>query len=126
MPTSLIAPLVGAAISGGANALFSKGQQNPNDFLSGFQPTGISAGGLTSGMSGGNVTISPSGDRLGAVNNVANAFGNQADLLSSLRAQVTPGYNDLLKSRLDTLNNSKLSAVGNLRDNLQRRRVLGS
>jgi hypothetical protein len=63
---------------------------------------------------------------MGAVNNIAGAFGNQADFLSNLRSKVEPGYNDLLRSRLDTLNNAKLSAVGNLRDNLQRRRVLGS
>ncbi len=126
MPSSLLGPLVSAGISGGANALFGGGQKDPGEYLSNFQPTGISAGGLTSGFGGGNVTMTPSAERLGAISNIAGLFGNQADLLTGLRSKVEPGYNDLLRSRLDTLNNSKLAAVGNLRDNLQRRRVLGS
>jgi hypothetical protein len=39
---------------------------------------------------------------------------------------VAPGVSDLRASRLEEIENARLSAVGNLRDNLARRRVLGS
>ncbi len=127
---SFLAPIAGAALSTGVqfglSELFGGKKGKAQEGLSTFQPTGINAGGLTSGMSGGNITITPSGERLGLVGNIASRFGEQAGLLSRLRESVAPGISALRTSRLQEIDNARNSAISNLRDNMARRRVLGS
>ncbi len=93
-----------------------------------FNPVGASAGGLTTAIpaGGGNITVTPDANRTNAVTGVANTYGGLADQTLGLRNQVTPGYNDLLTSQLGSIDNSARSAVGNLKQNLQSRRILGS
>ena len=43
-----------------------------------------------------------------------------------LRGTLTPGFSDLREARLNQVENARTRAVGNLRDSLARRRVLGS
>lgn len=127
---SFLAPLASTALTAGANFGLSKllgGKKgDAQSGLTSFQPTGINAGGLTSGMSGGNITITPSGERLGLVGNIASRFGEQAGLLSRLRESVAPGISALRTSRLQEIDNARSSAISNLRDNMARRRVQGS
>lgn len=129
MPTSLIAPLVTAGLSLGANALFgpkSSGAAAATAPLTTFQPSGISAGGLTSSTVGNNIGITADPSRTAAVGDLASTFGTQADQIGALRGTVAPGFSDLRAAGLNNLENARQSAIGNLRDNLQRRRVLGS
>lgn len=104
-------------------------------FLSGpkikfSQPTGVNAGGLSTqfdyagGTGGTSVTASP--ERKGLVSDLGNTYGSLADAYGNLASTVAPGYNDLLKARLTQVNNSRDAAIGNLRQNLDSRRVLGS
>lgn len=123
MPTSLIAPVVGAGLSYGLNSLLSSGTKKPAPPP---PPTGINAGGLTSSLSGGNLNISASPERMGMVGNIADSFGRLGGEFGLLRQSVAPGMSDLRNSRLAEIENARTRAVGDLRENLQRRRVLGS
>lgn len=126
MPSALIAPAIGAAINIGASKLMGGKKGEARAPLANFQPTGISGGGLNTGFSDGNITIAPTAERLGLVKNLASQFGAQANELGALRDMVAPGYSALRASRLGEIENARTAAVGNLRENLARRRVLGS
>lgn len=113
-----IAASIGTALVGkAASSIFGGGGSQIKN------PTvNINAGGLKS--KGGTVTSSPFRERM--VGELASTFPKQADFLRGLRASVAPGMSDLRKSRLAGLANDRSRTVGNLRDNLARRRVLGS
>lgn len=125
MPTSVIAAAAPAVISGGLSFLGSKlfGGGKP---AAPPPPTGINAGGLTSTLSGGNIGINASPERLGLVSGVSDAFGRLGSDLGILRQSVAPGISGLRASRLQEIENARQRAIGDLRENLQRRRVLGS
>lgn len=117
----LIGPLVGGLASAGASKLFGGSSKAAS-----FQPQMINAGGLSSTRTGNTIGVTPSADRLGLVSGTASTYLQQADALKGLRASVTPGYSALRSSQLTDIENARQSAMGNLRDNLARRRVLGS
>ena len=129
MPTSLLIAGGTALATSGASALGSKlfgGRNSGSSGLTSFAPAGINAGGLTSSYSGGNLNIGASAERLGLVKGVSDTFSGLADETAGLRSSVAPGVSALRASRLEEVENARRSAVGNLRENLQRRRVLGS
>lgn len=114
--------LAKTAIGLGASKLFGGKKEK------GFTPTGFSGGGLTgafdphTGMF--NVTSSPG--RAGVIGNLSSLFPQQADMVAGLRGKVAPGVGALTQSRLGELDSRARQSIGNLRDNLARRRVLGS
>ena len=129
MPTSLIAPIVGAGISWGANKLFGGGSSSGSSQapLQQFKPSGFNAGGLGASFGqDGNLSITPTAERIGAVRGLQDVFGNLAGELSGQRGLVAPGVSELRKQRLGEIETTRASAIGNLRENLARRRVLGS
>src|SRR3990167_5948989 len=127
---AFLAPLLGGLASGaasfGLSKLFGGGQKNPVTPLQEFRPTGINAGGLRSTFSGGDIGITPSADRLGFIEGLSRTFPEQASELARLRESVSPGISGLRTSRLAEIENARRSSIGNLRENLSRRRVLGS
>lgn len=128
--TFLAGPVAGGLASGlvsyGASKLFGGGDSS-SDSLKKFRPTGINAGGLSSSTDAmGNLVITPSAERLALVKGVSDAFGSQAGELSGLREKVTPGFSDLRAARLAEIENARQAAIGNLRENMARRRVQGS
>src|SRR5262245_32929651 len=117
-----------AAIGIGARAIMnnqsSGSAQAP---IQQFQPSGFQGGGFTTSFNKGTgLTIAPTAERLGLVSNVQGAFGSLADELAGLRPKVAPGVSDLRAARLAEIENARQASIGNLRENLQRRRVLGS
>lgn len=125
MPTSILANTAGSLATAGVGRLLGGG--GGDDKIESFSPTGITAGGLTSGFdSRGNLTISSSGERQQAVQNVANTFGAQADAIERFLPQIGVGTSEARKAAISAINNRRSSAIGNLKDNLARRRVLGS
>lgn len=127
MPTSLIVPAIGAAVSGAANMGISSllgGNKSAPQVA--YTPPGLNAGGLSATFGDNGYNVTASGDRMAAVGNVAQTFGDQASTFAGLRSMVAPGNNALLQARLAEIENARSSAIGNLRENLQRRRVLGS
>lgn len=128
MPTSLIAPVVSAGVSYGLGQLGKSlsGTGDATAPLSSFQPQGFSGGGFGTSFGPGGLTITPTAERLGLVRDIGSQFGAQAGELGGLRSRVAPGFSDLRASRLAEIENARTAAIGNLRDNLARRRVLGS
>lgn len=97
------------------------GQQASN-----VKPININAGGLSTNLNGNNLSVTSSGSRNNLVNNISGQYGDYASLLQGLRNQVTDPINGLQAVRLAQNENARKQAIGNLRDNLARRRVLGS
>lgn len=121
-----VAPsLISAGASFGLSKLFG-GDEDASSSLSNFQVPGIDAGGLKAIPGPGGVQVTSSGERQGLVGSLSRTFPEQAKLLSELRGQVTPGFGRLTTSRLAEIESARARSVGNLRENLQRRRVLGS
>jgi hypothetical protein len=107
------------------NKLFG-GDKDVSEPFKNFRPTDINAGGLTSTFAGNSINVSANPERSAAVGGVASTFGNQANQLGALRQQVVPGFSALRDARLGEIESARLSSIGNLRENLARRRVLGS
>ncbi len=126
MPTSLIAPLVSGAISFGANKLLGPKSGSATAGLTNFTPPGINAGGLSSTYGPGGIGITADANRTAAVSGLSDTFGQQAGEIGGLRATVAPGFSNLRTAALNQIENARSNAIGNLRENLQRRRVLGS
>lgn len=124
--TFLLPAVASAATSFGLSKLFGGKEEKPQAPIQQFKPTGINAGGLSSSIVGDNLRITPSAERLGLVNNLAGGFTGEADALAGLRGRVAPGFSDLRTSRLAQIENARQNAIGNLRENLARRRVQGS
>jgi len=57
---------------------------------------------------------------------ISRAFGEQAGLIGDLRQQVRPGFGRLTETRLRGVRDAGRRTIGDLRENLARRRVLGS
>lgn len=91
-----------------------------------YTPPNFSGGGLSGSFGNNGYSIAPSAARSGAVGNVASTFGQQANALGQLARQWTPGSSNLLKSQMTALQNNRSQALGNLRQNLAQRRILGS
>lgn len=117
--------LASAGASFGLNKLFGGGG-SPTAPLKDFKPSGINAGGLSTSMVGDNLTVSPSAARMGLVGNVSDAFGRLRTDLGMLRSKVAPGISELRSARLAEIDDARRRSIGDLRENLQRRRVLGS
>lgn len=128
MVASAIAAAAPSLISAGASFGLSKlfGGGKSESAAEEFKPVGINAGGIRSQFSGGNINITSSGQRQGLVGGLAATFPEQAGQIGALREQVTPGFGRLTQSRLQQVENARKKSIGNLRENLQRRRVLGS
>ena len=91
-----------------------------------FTPPSFSGGGISASFGGNGYTLDPSAARTAAVGGVAQTFGQQAGALGDLRQQFAPGFSALRQSQLAAFNNNRTQGLGNLRDNLAQRRVLGS
>lgn len=91
-----------------------------------FTPIGASGGGLNTSFGGGKYTTSADATRTAAVGGVTATYDDLARQSAGLGAMVAPGYNDLLSAQLGDINNQAHKAVGDLRTNLQSRRILGS
>lgn len=91
-----------------------------------YSPPGFNAGGLNTSFSNNSYNVTPSGARNDLIGSGVDNFNTFGNITGDLRATVAPGFNDLLNSRLNTLNDARTSAIGNLRENLASRRVLGS
>jgi len=120
---SFLAPLLPAAGMALGGLLGGAGSSAPTV---NYTPPGFSAGGLNATFGNNGYTVSPSAGRSAAVGSVANTFGQQANALGQLASTVTPGFSALRSAQMSTLNNQRTAALGNLRQNLASRRVLGS
>lgn len=93
----------------------------------------ISGGGINSFNRGGRLVVQPTGRRTQLTNRLSSDFNRTARSLRGLRSQVRPGFgnlsravNDVFSARKADLADSRRRVVGDVRDNLARRRLAGS
>jgi len=95
-----------------------------------YVPPTLGAGGINAGFlggrNGGTAYANPTAARSDLVSGLSNTGAEAANTFGNLYSTIAPGFNDLLSARLNTFNDSARSAIGNLRENLSSRRVLGS
>jgi hypothetical protein len=123
---TLAGAALGGLASGGASFGLSKLFGGSSKPFTPPPPTGINAGGLSSTMQGGNIGITASPERMGFVGNISDSFGRLGDELGLLRSKVAPGISELRASRLAEIEDARNRSIGDLRENLQRRRIFGS
>lgn len=118
---SFLLPVAASAGVGLLGSLFSGSKPQVN-----YTPPGFNAGGLSATFGGNGYNVTPSADRSGTVSGLSNTFTQEGNQFGNLASTVQPGFSALRKAQLDQLNNSRTAALGNLQQNLARRRVLGS
>ena len=100
--------------------------------LKNLKPTGFSTSGFTTGYTNqtrkqaGGITVTSNPERRGLINQVSGLFGKQAGEIAGLRPMVAPGFSALRSSRLKQIEDARFRSVGDLRENLSRRRIMGS
>lgn len=115
--------LIGSVLGGGAS---NSGYNNAVNQLRSFTPTNFGSTGLSGATTDGTFNLTRSAGLDSALSGLSGSFGNLASRLNTLAGQVVPGYGDLTNTLVQTNENNRRRAIGNLRENLQRRRVLGS
>jgi hypothetical protein len=104
--------------------LFGGGSDTPQ-----VTPTlpSINAGGLIGKVnSGGRAKVTAQPVRSNLVSGLERSYQNLGNEYGNLRSTVAPGYNDLLNARIVQINDAARKSLGNLRQNLAARRILGS
>jgi hypothetical protein len=96
------------------------------DRLRGFTPASFSAPGLTGRFANNRFSLNRTPAGNAALEDLRRGFTDKAAELRDLRPQVAPGFGRLTKSRVEAIRGAGRRAVGNLREELSRRRVLGS
>lgn len=106
------------------------GGKDPEKPLRDFSPTGFSSAGLTGSFDkrpgGGQYTVTRSAAGNTALRGLQSVLGSKAKEVRGLRSQVTPGFGRLTQARIDALDRGRERTIGNLRQELSKRRVLGS
>jgi len=89
-------------------------------------PVGLRTGGLSADVTKGVVDVTRSPELQGILKNLKDTSLNTAGELGALKSQLRPGFGALTESAVSNLENRRRRAIGNLRENLARRRVAGS
>ena len=122
---SLAGPVLGSVASAGAQRLFGGGGRSAG--LQQLQSSGFSGGGLTGTTSpDGIFSVRQSAPRRRNLRNLANASLDAAGEIGTLREGLAPGFGQVTSARLNAIGDRRRAAIGNLRDNLARRRLAGS
>lgn len=98
-----------------------------------FKPVGFEAGGFDFSFKGSKLIGGATEERRSLLGEASSLFKSQAGDIRSLREKVRPGFSEFRKSlagvkeaRLGRLGAAKTSSLGNLREDLARRRIQGS
>lgn len=111
------------------------GKTRSENVLQRYQPGGFTTAGTSAVYNPGTrtYTVAPTEARRTAVANIVSGFNAQADAIKGLRGQVEPGFGRLTQSikdsaqqRISELRGIGRKTVGNIRENLARRRLAGS
>lgn len=119
---TLVAAVAPAVINFGLSKLAGGGSKDALGGLDKVPLPTIDAGGVRG--KGGVLTTTAA--RKALVGGLAQTFRGKAGRKRDLASLVRPGFSRLREVRLQQIEAGRRSAIGNLRENLQRRRVLGS
>lgn len=82
--------------------------------------------GTLGGMGGKGFDLTQSPEMKSWLENTSGAFGRQAGGLGAMLPMVSPAFGKLSEAALGNIENQRLNTIGDLRENLARRRVGGS
>jgi hypothetical protein len=92
-----------------------------------YQPKGFNAGGISaSSGAGGTIRIKDSAGLKSQIGQLQSTFGQQASDLAALRGTVAPGFSQFRQAGLSDIATQGQASVSNLRDEMAKRRILGS
>lgn len=93
----------------------------------GFRPSNYSGPGHNIGIdANGNVTMTRTGEAQGIMDRLLNGMDTDEGAFSSLLSQIAPGFGRFSRATSERFDQDRDRAVGNLREQLARRRVLGA
>lgn len=111
-----------ASASGGGGGGKRKKQRD----LGGFSTEGGFSAGITGGKKKRNVTITRSSGLSQNLASLQARLGERSAAFRDLRTQVGGAFSDVIRGRVDAIREAGSRTVGNLREELGKRRVLGS
>lgn len=91
-----------------------------------FRPSGFSSPGLSGSFSGNNFSVRRGAEVQGNVDRLVSASDQTISDLRGVRADVRPGFGRLTESRVRGIRTAGARVVGNLREELSKRRIAGS
>ena len=122
---AIAGPVLGGIASAGAAKLLSgSGPKIPN--ISANVPKSVNTPGLNIVSKKGGLTATRTAETTGLLEQLGLINKDQAARLGGLIEQVKPGVGALTEARLTGLGNVRRRTIGDIRENLARRRVLGS
>lgn len=93
----------------------------------GFRPANYSGPAHNINISDeGNITMGRTGEAQGVMDRLLNGMDVDEGAFSSLLADIAPGFGKLTKARSEAIDNDRMRATSNLREQLAKRRVLGA
>lgn len=120
--------LLRGAFDFGTARLAASGVPDPASFIRNNQPLSLGAGSLNAAFNPATNTfeVAPGAARTSAIQGISDASQGLSNDLGGLLARVQPGFSDVRNARLAAIENNRRRTLGNLRDNLSRRRISGS
>lgn len=104
----------------------SQAQRRAAKTLANAPKYGFNTWGLNATPTGKTFDISRTPQLTGVLDNISKGYVSQAGQYGDLLSRVKPGVGEITNTAVDTIRNRRTAAIGNLRENLARRRVLGS
>ncbi len=102
------------------------GKSSGERALANFQPVSFSSPGLSGTFKDNRFTLSRGDETSAALGDIRGLSQEQAGAFRGLRDRVRPGFGELTRTRIDAIRSAGKRTVGNLREELGKRRVLGS
>ncbi|HDZ36774.1 MAG TPA: hypothetical protein ENH62_00495 [Marinobacter sp.] len=102
------------------------GKSSGEKRLARFQPSSFSSPGLSGTFKDNRFTLSRGAETSEALGDIRSLSQEQAGAFRGLRDRVKPGFGELTRTRIDAIRNAGKRTIGNLREELGKRRVLGS
>ena len=94
--------------------------------LNNYKPYSFNTPGFSGTVNGNTIDLTQSPELTSALTGVTNATTSTNNNIQDLINRLGPGYNALTDVALKNLENARLKTVGDLQDNLARRRIAGS
>ncbi len=102
------------------------GKSSGEQALANFQPVSFSSPGLSGTFKDNRFTLRRGEEAGAALGDIRSLSQEQAGAFRGLRDRVRPGFGELTRTRIDAIRSAGKRTVGNLREELGKRRVLGS
>lgn len=133
MPSAIVGAVASGLVSRAINGGGRRSSRSPTQPVQDFRPSGFSSAGLNVTPNGNVVNLSRGGSVSQNLGNLSGAASTNLNELAALRSNLNSGFsqvNDantgLLAQRVGRIRDASRAALGNLRDNLARRRIAGS